>query len=541
MATWKKVLVSGSTIDVAGLQIASTTVSSTAAELNLLDGSTAGSVVNSKAVVYGSAGEVNATTLQIGGTSITSTATELNVMDGGTSATSTTVVDADRVVLNDDGTMKQVAVTDLDTYFAQTTATLTNKTIGASQLSGTIDNARLDQQLRDIAGLAVTDGNIIVGDGTNFVAESGATARTSLGLGTSDNVQFAQITGSAGEFTGTVNANAFVGDGSGLTGVTGDFPTVHKTGESLDATKFSVNDGSGKFISGSQLLNYVSSSTYSGVSGDIAIDSQGRAAIQANSVALGTDTSGDYVASLTAGELIDLQNNSGETSSPTIDVDLTEATAATIANGDNIIFLDGGATGGHAKGDIADVATLFAGTGLTATNSVIAVDYGTTAGTALQGNTTVDDVSVSNLKTALAGDFSGAATIGVASDTITIAGDLIVQGTTTEIQTANLNVEDRFILLNSGSTSGDSGIIFGGTGDGTANSGHSIFVDDSNGDGSVFGFKQNLASNVTTGGTPDSKLGNIVEGTTDPTATPTFQGVGTIGINTTDEGIWIYS
>lgn len=41
-----------------------------------------------------------------------------------------------------------------------------------------------DAGLADIAGLAVTDGNIIVGDGANWVAESGATARTSLGLGT---------------------------------------------------------------------------------------------------------------------------------------------------------------------------------------------------------------------------------------------------------------------------------------------------------------------------------------------------------------------
>jgi hypothetical protein len=64
------------------------------------------------------------------------------------------------------------------------TQTLTNKSIDASQLTGTIDNARLDAQLQDVAGLAVTDGNFIVGDGTNFVAESGATARTSLGLGT---------------------------------------------------------------------------------------------------------------------------------------------------------------------------------------------------------------------------------------------------------------------------------------------------------------------------------------------------------------------
>lgn len=51
-----------------------------------------------------------------------------------------------------------------------------------------------DAGLADIAGLAVTDGNIIVGDGTNWVAESGATARSSLGLGTSDSPTFAGLT-----------------------------------------------------------------------------------------------------------------------------------------------------------------------------------------------------------------------------------------------------------------------------------------------------------------------------------------------------------
>lgn len=51
-----------------------------------------------------------------------------------------------------------------------------------------------DAGLADIAGLAVTDGNIIVGNGTNWVAESGATARTSLGLGTGDSPQFTGLT-----------------------------------------------------------------------------------------------------------------------------------------------------------------------------------------------------------------------------------------------------------------------------------------------------------------------------------------------------------
>ncbi len=40
-----------------------------------------------------------------------------------------------------------------------------------------------DAGLADIAALATTDGNFIVGSGSNWVAETGATARTSLGLG----------------------------------------------------------------------------------------------------------------------------------------------------------------------------------------------------------------------------------------------------------------------------------------------------------------------------------------------------------------------
>jgi hypothetical protein len=133
------------TLETDALSINSTAVTSTGAELNLVDGSSAGTIVNSKAVIYGSSGEVNATTLQIAGTSITSTAAELNlldgvsglvqadftklaavdataaelnIMDGDTSATSTTLADADRVVTNDNGTMKQVALTDVKTYLS---------------------------------------------------------------------------------------------------------------------------------------------------------------------------------------------------------------------------------------------------------------------------------------------------------------------------------------------------------------------------------------------------------------------------------------
>ena len=80
------------------LAIGGTAVTSTAAELNILDG-------------------------------VTSTAAELNIVDGGTSATSTTIADADRVVLNDNGTMVQAAVTDLKTYIGGGTLVQTGRTV----------------------------------------------------------------------------------------------------------------------------------------------------------------------------------------------------------------------------------------------------------------------------------------------------------------------------------------------------------------------------------------------------------------------------
>ena len=46
----------------------------------------------------------------------TVTTAELNIIEGGTSATSTTLATADRFVCNDNGTMKQVALSDLVTF-----------------------------------------------------------------------------------------------------------------------------------------------------------------------------------------------------------------------------------------------------------------------------------------------------------------------------------------------------------------------------------------------------------------------------------------
>lgn len=71
-----------------------------------------------------------------------------------------------------------------------------------------------DAELNAIAGLSTADGNIIVGNGSTWVAESGATARASLGLTIGTNVQAydADLTALAG--LATTDGNFIVGNGS---------------------------------------------------------------------------------------------------------------------------------------------------------------------------------------------------------------------------------------------------------------------------------------------------------------------------------------
>jgi len=93
-------------------------------------------------------------TLTIGGAGIseaeleildgaTVTTTEINIMDGDTSASATTVVDADRVVFNDAGTMKQVAVTDLAAYFDDEITAMPNLVTTAATTVGALNSGSI--------------------------------------------------------------------------------------------------------------------------------------------------------------------------------------------------------------------------------------------------------------------------------------------------------------------------------------------------------------------------------------------------------------
>lgn len=85
-----------------------------------------------------------------------------------------------------------------------------------------VDVQAYDAQLADIAGLTPSDNNFIVGNGTNFVTESGSTARTSLGLGSIATQDSSNVTVTGGSINGTT-----VG---ATTASTGKFTTLEATG-----------------------------------------------------------------------------------------------------------------------------------------------------------------------------------------------------------------------------------------------------------------------------------------------------------------------
>jgi len=164
-----------------------TAISSTPAELNLLDGSSANSVVNSKAVIYGSSGEVAGTL---------STAAQANVTSLGT----LTALTVDDVVINgatighgDDTDLMTVADGVLTVAGELDAATLDIS--GNADIDGTleadaitVDGTTLAEYIADTAGAMVssnTETGIAVtyqdGDNTiDFAVDAAQTAITSI-------------------------------------------------------------------------------------------------------------------------------------------------------------------------------------------------------------------------------------------------------------------------------------------------------------------------------------------------------------------------
>ena len=189
-AEWKDLYIDGVAY-VDAINFNGTAISATAAEINILDGVTAStSELNIMDGVTATTSELN---IMDG---VTATTAELNLMDGASSAGTTAVAGGDGIVTNDGGTMRQTTVDTFDTYLAQTTKTLTNKTLTTPVIeeidststitldAGTdiiLDADGGDVFLKDAGttygSLTNTSGNLIIKSGTTTaITFSGADA-----------------------------------------------------------------------------------------------------------------------------------------------------------------------------------------------------------------------------------------------------------------------------------------------------------------------------------------------------------------------------
>ena len=197
---------------------------------------------------------------------------------------------------------------------------------------------------------------------------------------------------------GTVDGRDVAADGTKLDGIESGATADQTAAEILTAIKTVDGSGTGldaDTVDGIQAAALTQSGDNVALTGDVTglatVSGDGsisvNTTISANSVALGTDTTGNYVASLVAGNLIDLQNNSGENATPTIDVDLSELTDMTGAavETDELVILDAGSQKRKAISEI----TL----GLFDTTNQIALGTDTTGNYVQQGATSGNGIS----------------------------------------------------------------------------------------------------------------------------------------------------
>jgi len=200
-------------------------------------------------------------------------------------------------------------------------------------------------------------GGVVSGSAQIDVAST--TGDIALGTRTSGNYVASLVAGT--NITLTNNT----GEGATPTiGLTNNAITIAGTSTSLGGsiTLATITGGSG-IVSGS---SQVASGVYSGVSGDITIASNGVATIAANSVALGTDTTGNYMSNVTAGNAgIVVSHTQGEGSSATIS--LVGGVVSGSAQIDVASTTGDIALGTRTSGDY--VATITAGTGVSTTGA----------------------------------------------------------------------------------------------------------------------------------------------------------------------------
>ena len=338
------------------------------------------------------------------------------------------------------------------------------------------------------------DGQILTTNGSgvlSFSAPASSSFTISDNQGTPNTDSFS--TGGTLTFAGTAGIKTTISDNS--VGIVVDVNGTTAVETLADSDEFLVYDASAtanRKVTAENLGDYI----YAGLSGDITVTEGGVVSIAANSVALGTDTSGNYVATAagTANQIAitgsgsetaavtvaltddvtlvgdltvggnDIKANGGTTSITLSGADVavagdltvtgndiksSSATALTLAGADVAVAGDLTVTGNDIKSSSATALTLDgANVAVAGDLTVTGNDIKSSSATAL----TLDgaDVAVAGDLTVTGNDIKssgGTTALTLSGANVTVAGNLTVSGTTTTVNSTTLTVTDPLVFV----------------------------------------------------------------------------------------------
>jgi hypothetical protein len=311
-----------------------------------------------------------------------------------------------------------------------------------------------------------TNGQILTTNGSGqlaFASPASSTFTISDNQGTPNTDSFS--TGGTLTFAGSAGVKTTVSDNQ--VAIAADITGATALTSLADADEFLVYDASAtanKKITAEDIGDYI----YAAVSGDITISESGVASIAANSVALGTDTTGNYVATVTGtANQVAITGSGSEDAGVTVALTDNVVLVGDLTVGGNDIKASGGTTSITLSGADVAVAGDLTVTGndiksstataitLDAANVAVAGDLTVTGNDIKSSSATA--LTLSGADVTVAGDLKiggndikasdGTTALTLSGANVTVAGNLTVSGTTTTVNSTTLTVTDPLVFV----------------------------------------------------------------------------------------------